>query len=58
VQDLRTIIENAPMSGERIFRAEAELVPPVSADFEQIRSALEDLADDMMIDLKLKAEKE
>ena len=58
VQDLRTIIENAPMSGERIFRAEAELVPPATADFEQIRSALEELADDMMIDLKLKAEKE
>ena len=58
VQDLRTIIENAPMSGERLFRAEAELVPPVTADFEQIRSALEELADDMMIDLKLKTEKE
>ena len=54
VQDLRTIIENAPMSGERLFRAEAELAPPARADFEQIRSALEQLADDMMIDLKLK----
>lgn len=53
VQDLRTIIENAPMSGERLFRAEVELVPPAHADFEQIRSALEKLADDMMIDLKL-----
>ena len=58
VQDLRTIIENAPMSGERLFRAEAELVPPVTADFEQIRSALEELADDMVIDLKLKYDKE
>ena len=46
------------MSGERLFRAEAELVPPNSADFEQIRSALEQLADDMMIDLKLNTEKE
>jgi len=58
VQDLRTIIENAPMSGERLFRAEAELVPPVTADFEQIRLALEELADDMVIDLKLKYKKE
>ena len=41
VQDLRTIIENAPMSGERIFRAEAELVPPASANVEQIRLALD-----------------
>lgn len=55
VQDLRTIIENAPMSGERLFRAEAELAPPARADFDQIRSALEQLADDMMIDLKLKS---
>ena len=58
VQDLRTIIEDAPMSGERLFRAEAELVPPAGADFEQIRAALEQLADDMMIDLKLNNEKE
>ena len=58
MQDLRTIIENAPMSGERLFRAEAELVPPVTADFEQIRLALEELADDMVIDLKLKYKKE
>lgn len=54
VQDLRTIIENAPMSGERLFRAEAELIPPADANFEHIHSALEKLADDMMIDLKLK----
>lgn len=58
VQDIRTIIEDAPMSGERLFRAEAELLPPAGADFEQIRAALEQLADDMMIDLKLNNEKE
>jgi len=28
VQDLRTTVENAPMSGERLFRARAELAPP------------------------------
>ena len=28
IQELRTVIESAPMSGERLFRAEAELVPP------------------------------
>lgn len=54
MQDLRTVIESAPMSGERIFRAEAELVPPTQISFEQIRTALEPLADDMMIDIKLK----
>lgn len=54
LQDLRTVVESAPMSGERIFRAEAELVPPTQISFEQIRTALEPLADDMMIDIKLK----
>lgn len=54
VQDLRTVIESAPMSGERIFRAEAELVPPAQTSFEHIRSALHKLADDIMIDIILK----
>ncbi len=54
VQDLRTVIESAPMSGERIFRAEAELVLPTQNDSEQIRAILERLADEMMIDITLK----
>jgi glycine cleavage system regulatory protein len=54
MQELRTVIESAPMSGERLFRVEAELVPPAKVDFEQIRTALEQLADDMVIDITLK----
>ena len=54
MQDLRTVVESAPMSGERLFRAEIELAPPARTDFEQIRAALEKLADDMMIDITLK----
>ena len=46
------------MSGERLFRAEAKLVPPARVDFEQIRTALEKLADDMVIDITLKPSKE
>lgn len=57
MQELRTVIESAPMSGERLFRAEAELVPPAKVDFEQIRTALEQLADDMVIDITLKTGK-
>ncbi len=53
MQDLRTIVESAPMSGEQIFRAEAELAPPPQTSFEQIQTALEQLADDMMIDITL-----
>ena len=53
VQDLRTVVESAPMSGERLFRAEAELVPPPDVGRERIRQALERIADDMMVDITL-----
>lgn len=53
VQDLRTVVENAPMSGERLFRAEAELAPPPDVDIDRVRAALERLADDMMVDMTL-----
>jgi glycine cleavage system regulatory protein len=53
VQDLRTVVESAPMSGERLFRAHAELAPPSGVDLDEIRAALERLADDMMVDVTL-----
>lgn len=55
VQDLRTVVESAPMSGEPLFRAEAELAPPPDLEIERVRSALEQLADDMMVDVSLQA---
>ncbi|MDT7041384.1 hypothetical protein [Candidatus Nitronereus thalassa] len=58
VQKLQTIVESTPMSGERLFRAEADLVPPARIEFDQIRAAFEQLANDMMIDITLKAGKE
>ena len=51
VQDLRTVVESAPMSGERLFRAQAELAPPAEIGIDRIRAALEQLADDMMVDM-------
>ena len=54
VQDLRTVVESASMSGERMFRAEAELVLPPQTSFDHIRTALGQLADDIMIDITLK----
>lgn len=53
VQDLRTVVESAPMSGERLFRAEAELAPPSDVALERISAALERIADDMMVDVHL-----
>lgn len=53
VQDLRTSVESAPMSGERLFRARAELAPPSGLARDAIRKTLEKLAADMMVDLAL-----
>jgi len=55
VQDLRTVVESAPMSGERLFRAHAELAPPPEVELEKVRAALERLADELMVDVILKA---
>jgi glycine cleavage system regulatory protein len=53
VLDLRTVVESAAMSGERLFRARAELAPPSGVDLEEIRSSLELLADELMVDITL-----
>ena len=55
VQDLRTVVESAPMSGERLFRAQAELAPPEGVGLEKIRVALERLADELMVDVTLES---
>ena len=55
VQDLRTVVESAAMSGERLFRAQAELAPPANVDLEKVRAALERLADELMVELILEA---
>ncbi|MEM9176495.1 MAG: ACT domain-containing protein [Myxococcota bacterium] len=55
VQDLRTVVESAPMSGEPLFRALAELAPPQGVDLDRIRDALERLADELMVDVSLEA---
>jgi glycine cleavage system regulatory protein len=55
LQDLRTAVESAPMSGERLFRAHAELVPPANLELEEVRAALEHLADELMVDVTLEA---
>lgn len=53
VQDLWTRVEDAPMSGGRLFRARAELAPPPGLARDSIRKTLERLASDMMVDLTL-----
>ena len=55
VQDLRTVVESAPMSGERLFRAHAELAPPPDVKLARVRAALEQLANELMVDFTLEA---
>ena len=53
VESLATRAEDAPMSGELLFYADAELKVPVTADLDQVREELEGLANELMADIKL-----
>jgi glycine cleavage system regulatory protein len=53
VEELATDCDSAPMSGEMLFRAKARLRLPTDADLAKLRAALERLASDMMIELRL-----
>jgi glycine cleavage system regulatory protein len=53
VEELTTACSSAPMSGERLFHARARLKIPLDLSLEKLRTALEALANDLMIDLKL-----
>lgn len=48
---LTTGCSSAPMSGEVLFRAEAELLCPAALNFESLREALEQLGQDMMVEV-------
>jgi len=55
VIELVTSVESAPMSGEPLFRARAQLRLPESVSVEDVSAALEKIADDLMADLTLGA---
>src|SRR5690606_8953647 len=52
LDELHTSTENAPMSGERLFHASAEIVLPAGLGREDLRLALEDLSDDIMVEIE------
>lgn len=51
IVDLRTWTESAAMAGQPLFRARAEVRLPTGVDAADITAALEDLADDLMVDV-------
>jgi|SRR5687767_13035021 len=53
IEELETDITSAPMSGETLFRARASVRTPPSLTLEWLRSRLEALAGELMVDLTL-----
>lgn len=55
IEELRTETRSAPMAGGTLFEANAVLVSPAGVDLDQLTDALEDLANELMVDISLKA---
>jgi glycine cleavage system regulatory protein len=53
VEELTSDRASAPMSGEMLFRAKARVRLPSSADLGTLRAALERLASDLMIEIRM-----
>ena len=53
VEELATECTSAPMSGERLFTARANLTVPESCPLPELRKELEQLAGNLMVDISL-----
>ncbi|MCB1648038.1 MAG: glycine cleavage system protein R [Pseudomonadales bacterium] len=53
VEELTTQISSAPMSGEPLFQAQAELKVPMDLDSAALQGRLEQLADDLIVEISL-----
>jgi len=53
VEELTTECSDAPMGGQLLFRATALLVLPLNLEIEDLRSDLESIAADLMVDVTL-----
>lgn len=56
IEELSTQVREAPMAGGLLFEAHATLIAPADADAAALRNALEQLADELMVDLTLATE--
>ena len=56
IEDLVTELTDAPMAGGKLFEARAVLVAPESMSAHDLREALEELADRLMVDVHLSLE--
>jgi glycine cleavage system regulatory protein len=55
VDELETSCTSAPETGEPLFRARASLYVPSSVSTEELRSGLEEIATDLMVDVELES---
>ncbi|QIK67235.1 amino acid-binding ACT protein [Nocardioides sp. HDW12B] len=53
VEELETEVRDAPMAGGTLFEAHAVLVVPADLSSEDLRAALEALADELLVDVEL-----
>jgi glycine cleavage system regulatory protein len=53
IEELSTDVREAPMSGGTIFEARAVLVAPVSTSVDRLRTVLEAIAHDLMVEVRL-----
>ncbi len=53
IQELVTDVREAPMAGGHLFEAQAVLEAPPSASMEDLRSLLEAIADELMVEIRL-----
>ena len=53
VEELSSTCESAPMSGETMFRATAQLRVPTTVSLDGLREQLEAIGDDLMVDVSL-----
>ena len=57
IEELETEVESASMSAELLFHARASLVLPEGGDVDALRADLERLANELMVDLNVDAER-
>jgi glycine cleavage system regulatory protein len=53
IEELHTDVRDAPMSGGKLFEAQAVLEAPPATSIDDLRSTLEALADELMVEIRL-----
>ena len=53
IEELSTDVRDAPMAGGTLFEARAVLRAPAGSDTDALRAVLEDLADELMVEIRL-----